>query len=154
GVPIKTCIKFNLFIVSNQKQDKKTWISVGEETDISVNYGLTLFEDFQTQLATIARTPKFLKKEKFQLLSREHYKSWLDMVVDGRKSEVGLLLTMANPAEALKQAAKEELVAAHDMRWLRKKNPTSGKLWEATRIVTTMTRKTLIQWTEKMVCHL
>ncbi|KNZ47748.1 hypothetical protein VP01_6186g1 [Puccinia sorghi] len=44
---------------------------------------------------------------------RSHYKSWLNTADNGRKSEVGLLLTMANPAEALKQAAKEDLVAAH-----------------------------------------
>ncbi|KNZ63766.1 hypothetical protein VP01_11032g1 [Puccinia sorghi] len=78
-------------------------------------YQIQLFKDFETQvadscnkefantgpiilksiasanptiewLAMIARTPKFLKKDKFQLLSQAHYKSCLNTVVNGRKS--------------------------------------------------------------------
>ncbi|KNZ52343.1 uncharacterized protein VP01_3609g2 [Puccinia sorghi] len=142
-----------LLSVSRNKA-KKTCIRKGNKTDISVNYGLTLFKYFQTQVAdacnkaftntgpiilksitsanptiewlvTIARTPKFLKKDKFQLFSRAHYKSWLDTAVDGRKSK--------------------------HIRWPRKKNPTSKKLWEGTRIVTT--NLDAVDW-EKINTHM
>lgn len=64
-------------------------------------------------LSTIARTPQFLKKDKYQLSCQADYINWLETVVNAKKSKVGLLLTMANPGEALKRATKEDLVGAY-----------------------------------------
>ncbi|KNZ59066.1 hypothetical protein VP01_1805g2 [Puccinia sorghi] len=113
GVPIKICIKFNLFIVNFQTQVADACNKAFTNTGPIICQSIASANPTIEWLTTIARTPKFLKKDKFQLLSQAHYISWLDTAVDGRKSKVGLLLTMANPAEALKQVAKEDLVAAH-----------------------------------------
>ncbi|KNZ60212.1 uncharacterized protein VP01_1595g2 [Puccinia sorghi] len=52
GFPIKVIIKFHLFITGKSKQEKKTWVSVADKTNILVDYRLTSFEDFQTRVAT------------------------------------------------------------------------------------------------------
>ncbi|KNZ45638.1 uncharacterized protein VP01_795g5 [Puccinia sorghi] len=113
GVPVKILIKFKLFIAGKKMHDKKTWVSVGDETNIQVLYGLTSFEDFQQKvaaacktgpiilksmashnptmewLATIVRAPNFLKKDKYQLMSWSHYKLWLETAVNTNKAKTG-----------------------------------------------------------------
>ncbi|KNZ52062.1 hypothetical protein VP01_3707g2 [Puccinia sorghi] len=64
-------------------------------------------------LATTSRTQRFLKKDKFQVDSHFVYLDWLKTVVNNGKSEVNLTLTMPNPSDTIKQAAKEDLLAAH-----------------------------------------
>ena len=43
GTPIEVLIKFSLFIPAKNKKDKKTWVGVSDNTQISVDYGLTAF---------------------------------------------------------------------------------------------------------------
>ncbi|KNZ63582.1 hypothetical protein VP01_11250g1, partial [Puccinia sorghi] len=141
GTPVEVLIKFSLFIPAKNKKDKKTWVAVSDQTQISVEYRLTFFGDFQNWvavacntafantgsiitksiesrtptiewLATISRTQRFLKKDKFQVDSHAAYLDWLETAVDNGKSEVNLTLTMPN-SDAIKRAAKEDLLAAH-----------------------------------------
>ncbi|KNZ46839.1 hypothetical protein VP01_6900g1 [Puccinia sorghi] len=58
-------------------------------------------------------TQSFLKEDKFQADSHTAYLDWLEMVVNNGKSEVNLTLTMPNPSDVIKQAAKDDLLAAH-----------------------------------------
>ncbi|KNZ57265.1 hypothetical protein VP01_2199g1 [Puccinia sorghi] len=78
---------------------------------------LTSFSDFQnwrieSQMQTIARTKRFLKKDKFHVDSHSDM-DWLKTAVNTGKSEVNLILTMFNPSHIIKQAAREDLLAAH-----------------------------------------
>ncbi|KNZ59264.1 hypothetical protein VP01_1771g6, partial [Puccinia sorghi] len=117
GFPIKVIIKFHLFIAGKSKQEKKnTWVSIANEANILVDYGLTYFKDFQTRVAmacnntfsntpplilksissqtptiewlvTIPRTPNFLKKDKYHLQSQSDYTTWHQTTADTEKSE-------------------------------------------------------------------
>ncbi|KNZ48641.1 hypothetical protein VP01_551g7, partial [Puccinia sorghi] len=131
-----------LFIPAKNKKDKKTWVGVSDQTEILVEYGLTSFGDFQNWvavtcntafantgsiitksfeyrtltikwLATISRTQRFLKKDKFQVDCHAAYLDWLKTAAKNGKSEDNLTLTMPNPSDTIKQAAKEDLLAAH-----------------------------------------
>ncbi|KNZ58800.1 hypothetical protein VP01_185g2 [Puccinia sorghi] len=67
-VPIKICIKFNFFIVSKDKlEKKKTWVSMGNDTNIKFHYGITSFKVLQTQMDASCKmgTSKFLKKDRY-----------------------------------------------------------------------------------------
>ncbi|KNZ53935.1 hypothetical protein VP01_3097g2 [Puccinia sorghi] len=138
GTSVKVLIKFSLFIPGKKKQGKKMWVGVSDNTDITINYGMSAFQDFQEQVAsacnfalpntgpiimksvllntptikwqaTIARTPRFLKKDQFYIQVHSDYLDWLGT----GKSNVSLTLSMPKPSKATKWAAKEDLLAAH-----------------------------------------
>ncbi|KNZ63777.1 hypothetical protein VP01_1101g5 [Puccinia sorghi] len=118
GTPVKVLIKFSLFIPAKNKKDKKTWVGVSDQTQILVEYGLTSFGDLQNWVAVacntaFANTGSIITKNKFQVDSHVAYLDWLETAVDNGKSEVNLTLTMPNPSNTIKRAAKEDLLAAH-----------------------------------------
>ncbi|PLW22088.1 hypothetical protein PCASD_17726 [Puccinia coronata f. sp. avenae] len=61
---------------------------------------------------TIPKTPNFLKKDKYEVTNHASYSNWVETAYDVSRSEIGLLLKMSNPAEAIKRAQREDLLAA------------------------------------------
>ncbi|PLW48536.1 hypothetical protein PCANC_12183 [Puccinia coronata f. sp. avenae] len=61
---------------------------------------------------TIPKTPNFLKKDKYEVTDHASYSNWVETAYDVSRSEIGLLLKMSNPAEAIKRAQREDLLAA------------------------------------------
>jgi hypothetical protein len=116
-------------------------INLTEDFSIEVTVGTTTFDEYQKMVinacnkafpnsgpiikkdltarapqikwyGTIPKTPNFLKKDKYQVTDHASYSNWVKTAYDVSRSEIGLLLKMSNPAEAIKRAQREDLLAA------------------------------------------
>ncbi|KNZ53309.1 hypothetical protein VP01_3282g1 [Puccinia sorghi] len=132
----------SLFIPAKKKQDKKTWVEVQRSSGDYGGLCVELRHPTIEWLATIPITPRFLKKDKFHMETNSAYIDWLETAANANKSEVNMALTMPNPSDAIKGAAKEDLLAAHAAHQLAYKTDDEeldAVDWE--RIITHMNKK-------------
>ncbi|KNZ50508.1 hypothetical protein VP01_4380g1 [Puccinia sorghi] len=116
GTPVKVLIKFSLFI--HQEQKIQEYLGFRNQKQILVEYRLNSFSDFQNWVAVACKTAfentgSIITKNKFHVDSHSVSVNWLKKAVKTGKSDVNLTLTMPNPSEMIKQAEKEDLLAAH-----------------------------------------